>query len=79
MQAVQLNFSSPEFAEKYHYHGDDLGVTYDPSGSSFKVWAPTAESVTLITYPTGNDSSGEYHPMQKSTQGTWLLDLPGST
>jgi len=77
MQAVQLSFSSPEFAEKYHYHGDDLGVTYSPSSSSFRVWAPTAEHVMLVTYPTGHDSEGEYHPMQKSVQGTWYLELPG--
>ncbi|MGB3984342.1 MAG: alpha-amylase family glycosyl hydrolase, partial [Limnochordia bacterium] len=77
MQAVQLSFSSPGFAEKYHYNGDDLGVTYRPEGCSFRVWAPTAENVILITYPTGHDSAGEYHPMQKSDLGTWHLELPG--
>ena len=74
---TRLNFSSQEFTDKYHYHGQDLGATYHFSSSSFRVWAPSAENVVLVTYPTGHDSSGEHHPMRKSVCGTWHLELPG--
>lgn len=70
-------YTSQEFAEKYHYHGSDLGVTYTKTRSKFRLWAPTAEKVMLIIYPTGGDSSGEHHPMQRAEQGTWVAELSG--
>lgn len=77
MQELQSKYTSVEFAERYHYSGGDLGVTYHPTKSRFRVWAPTAEKVVLVTYPTGNDSYGEHHPMQKSEKGTWIAELQG--
>lgn len=38
-----------EFDEMYAYDGD-LGIKYDKKKTLFKLWAPTAESVELITY-----------------------------
>ena len=58
MPELKLDFTSQEFAERYHYTGNDLGATYFPDKSRFRVWAPTAEKVMLVIYPTGNDSGG---------------------
>ncbi len=62
---------------KYNYTGDDLGASYDKSGTSFRVWAPTATKVELIIYPTGNDSQGEIHTMDEKESGTWHTLLKG--
>ena len=36
------------------YDGCDLGVTYTPESTTFKVWAPSAELVLLKLYTTGS-------------------------
>lgn len=77
MPELKLDFTSQEFAARYHYTGNDLGATYFPDKSRFRVWAPTAEKVMLVIYPTGNDSGGEQHPMLKSEKGTWTAELMG--
>ena len=41
---------------QYTYTGDDLGATYSPEQTIFKVWSPTATEVTLNRYATGSDS-----------------------
>ena len=38
------------FDKKYAYSGDDLGATFQKNQTGFKVWAPTATNVKLITY-----------------------------
>ena len=42
-----------ELDELYAYDGDDLGSTYTPEATTFKVWSPTSEAVTLKLYDTG--------------------------
>lgn len=70
-------FTTKEFKDKYYYTGNDLGVTYQKSHSIFRVWAPLAESVSLILFPTGNDSKGKTYPMKAHSKGTWVLNIPG--
>jgi len=36
------------------YDGSDLGFTYTPENTTFKVWAPSAEQVLLKLYSTGS-------------------------
>ena len=36
------------------YDGSDLGYTYTPENTTFKVWAPSAEQVLLKLYSTGS-------------------------
>lgn len=74
---VPIDYASQEFATKYHYTKDDLGAMYHKHQTDFRVWAPTAHEVSLITYPTGHDGSGQHYPMHKSDQGTWTTSLPG--
>ncbi len=38
----------PDFDKLYFYEGDDLGATYYPEYTSFKLWAPLANEVTLV-------------------------------
>jgi pullulanase len=58
------------------YDGDDLGLTYSPDQSSFKIWSPTADAARIIFYssPLGNDQI-ERVSMSKSANGTWATTI----
>ncbi len=54
---VDRNVAACEAIDKdYAYTGNDLGATYSPEKTVFKVWSPTATEVTLNRYATGSDS-----------------------
>ena len=61
------------------YKGTDLGLTYSPGQSVFRIWSPPAEQVQLLFYKegTGGESSA-IHELKKDKDGTWLLNLPGN-
>ena len=47
-------FSDGDFERKYTYNGDDLGAIYSKKDTKFRVWAPTAESVSVNLYREGS-------------------------
>ena len=62
------------------YEGTDLGLTYSPSQSVFKVWAPAAEAMRVHFYDKG--IGGEplrTLDMERAEQGVWVLNLPENT
>lgn len=68
---------SVSFEKMFYYEGNDLGNTYSTSKTSFRVWAPTATEVKLVTYKNWNDKSGVESSMKKGEKGTWTFDLNG--
>jgi pullulanase len=72
-------YDSADFASKYTYTGDDLGNTYTPANTKFRVWAPTASKVSLLTFPllTSPDSAAKETAMTPDANGTWITSLPG--
>ena len=72
-------FTSPEFVEAYTYTGDDLGSTYSSAKTDFRVWAPTASEVSLVTYASATTpkNQGTVTPMTRSVKGTWTASLSG--
>ena len=52
----QLNLIEASAASYEAYNGNDLGATYSPTQTTFKVWAPTASKVQIKRYTTGSDS-----------------------
>ncbi|HJV78055.1 MAG TPA: type I pullulanase [Paludibacter sp.] len=64
------------FADYPVYDGSDLELTYSPSVSKFKVWAPTASQVKLLLYDNGYEG-GAYKTidMSRSDKGTWALKV----
>ena len=46
-------YNTDMFNTYYTYSGTDLGYTYTPSATTFKVWAPTAAVVRLMLYKSG--------------------------
>jgi len=72
-------YDSPDFASKYTYTGNDLGNTYTPASTKFRVWAPTAIAVTLVTYDKADSpsSSAVETRMTSDVNGTWVTTLNG--
>ncbi len=70
-------FDSADFAAKYTYTGNDLGNTYTAQNTKFKVWAPTASNVSLLTFPSVNGGAATEIPMTADVNGTWVTTLPG--
>lgn len=70
--------SSQTFNEQFTYTGDDLGSTYSPTSTRFRLWAPTANAATLLVYHEP-DLTGipEAHSMQADVKGTWVAALDG--
>ena len=48
------NGFTEEFEKEYTYEGTDLGVTLSDNKTTFKVWAPTAENVSVNFYAGGD-------------------------
>lgn len=72
-------FDSLEFSKKYTYKGSDLGSTYRKAKTAFRVWAPTASEVSLLTYSSATSpaSSASAIAMQASVNGTWTAEISG--
>lgn len=60
------------------YKGNDLGLIYSKTQSTFRIWAPTAGKARLIVYKEGiHGDEGSVIEMKKSADGTWLSQVPG--
>lgn len=75
-------FGFSQFFNTEHYPvyaGNDLGLKYSPSSSSFRIWSPTAEKVELVFYATslGNEHR-EALAMEKAENGTWVKTVSGN-
>lgn len=71
-------FESEEFDQKYEYDGDDLGVVLGEKETTFRVWAPTAESIFLNLYESGDsgtDDGIDVIPMQRAGRGVWKISV----
>ncbi|MDE6357941.1 MAG: type I pullulanase, partial [Eubacteriales bacterium] len=73
-------FISKEFEEEYTYLHNDLGNTYSKEKTTFKVWAPTAESVILNLYTTGSDNEENAkninnYIMTEEAKGVWAITI----
>ncbi|MFD2366577.1 alpha-1,6-glucosidase domain-containing protein [Pseudoduganella sp. GCM10020061] len=55
----------------------DLGVSVSPNGTGFKLWAPTAQRVSLCTYPGGSAKAAAIVPMTRNdADGVWTAASP---
>ena len=75
-------YSSQAFEEKYTYTGCDLGAIWSHNQTVFRVWAPTAETVTLNLYRSGTpgteDLLCQMH-MYPAKNGTWTAQVDDFT
>ena len=73
-------FSTESFEQEYTYTGDDLGAVWTEEKTTFRVWAPTAQSVSVNLYTggaAGEDDLIEQLPMQADANGTWVAEKEG--
>ena len=73
-------YSTNDFESQYTYQGDDLGATWTPEKTTFKVWAPTADAVFVSLYESGDPDAAdliERIPMTADVNGTWVLEKEG--
>lgn len=71
--------NSDGFNSRYTYTGDDLGNSYTPQQTQFRVWAPTATRVDLVTYASASSSTteGVVTHMDPAEKGTWTTTVKG--
>ena len=67
--------------EPFHrenYCTGPLGPDYTPGGTCLRLWAPTAEAVTVTLYHKGDGGAVlDTKPLVRGAQGVWSIWLPG--
>ena len=67
--------------EPFHcenYYTGPLGPDYTPGGTCLRLWAPTAEAVTVTLYHKGDGGAVlGTKPLVRGAQGVWSVWLPG--
>ena len=58
------------FEQTFTYSGKDLGATYQPAETLFKLWAPISKQVVLYL-------DGIPYPMEKTNHGVWERTVSG--
>lgn len=87
--SLEKIYDTQLFKNEYTYAGDDLGPTFTPEYTEFKLWAPTAVKVVLKRYFTGtpstlldvpNESSDWFQafPMTMQAKGIWYVKIMGN-
>jgi len=73
-------YSSAEFEAEFTYPGDDLGAAWTKDATTFRVWAPTADSVKVNLYTSGTPGTAdliEQLEMTPDINGTWVATKEG--
>ena len=84
----QSLYQSATWNDAYGYDGDDLGATYTPTSTTFKLWAPISKEITLnlfhyghpteigtTEYP-GDDTPYQTYQLEKGEKGVWSVEVP---
>ena len=70
-------FENVPFHRENYYTGP-LGPDYTPGGTCLRLWAPTAEAVTVTLYHKGDGGAVlDTNPLVRGAQGVWSVWLPG--
>ena len=72
-------YSTADFESKYTYTGKDLGSTWTKEATTFRVWAPTAESAKVLLYRSGDKNANDLIKsvdMKADVNGTWVVTVP---
>jgi len=74
-------YSTAEFEAQYTYDGDDLGALWTKDFTTFRVWAPTADSVKVNLYEAGKagvEDRIDQIDMVPDVNGTWVATGKGN-
>ena len=80
--AIHTNtvYASKRFSQEFTYAGNDLGATWAKEKTSFKLWAPTAETVQIALYRSGTagvEDLIDRVSMARESHGVWSADVSG--
>ena len=78
---MPITYSTADFESKYTYTGADLGATWTPDKTSFRLWAPTATSARVNLYRSGTPGTDDricQVRMKKDVCGTWVAEIYGN-
>ena len=78
---MPINYSTRDFEDKYTYTGSDLGASWTPEKTRFRLWAPTATSARVNLYATGDPGAKDLLRqirMKRDVCGTWVIEVPGN-
>ena len=74
-------YSHHDFEAQYTYYGCDLGANWTPQQTTFRVWAPTAEEVSVNLYRSGTPDTDDLLiqlTMHRDKNGTWVAQRIGN-
>ena len=77
---MPIIYSTETFENEFTYTGDDLGATWTPDKTTFRVWAPTAQAVKVNLYQGGKAGENdmlEQLVMTPDVNGTWVAEKAG--
>lgn len=66
---------TPEFSQRFSYDGDDLGITYTPRKTTFKIWSPVASEAYVVLH---NPEGTKLIEMKKNDRGVWSVEIEGN-
>ena len=78
---MRINYSTRDFEDKYTYTGSDLGASWTPEKTCFRLWAPTATSARVNLYASGDPGAKDLLRqirMKRDVCGTWVIEVPGN-
>ncbi len=61
---------TPLFDQLFTYEKMDLGTTYSPEATTFKLWAPISKQVFLLL-------ENQPYPMKRTEKGVWEVTIDG--
>jgi len=74
----EWKFNGDDFLSYPYYGGNDLGVTYSKTQTTFRIWAPTANAVELRIYKQSQGGSAiRIDQFEQAENGTWIINLHG--
>ena len=78
--AIDPAYASDKFAEEFTYDGNDLGADWTKEKTTFRVWAPTAEAVSVNLYTSGTKGTEDLIQsvaMTEGEKGVWSVTVDG--
>ena len=78
---MPIYYSTQAFEALYTYEGDDLGANWSENETFFRLWAPTAASVKINLYASGDYRENdllEQVEMIPDINGTWIATVEGN-
>ena len=75
------SYTTKKFESQFTYSGSDLGANWTLMSTLFRVWAPTAQAVSVNLYESGDPDADDRIraiPMLPDKNGTWVVQAEGN-